>query len=143
MYPGTLQGGKTLFKCEICGNPADKHHIVYRSQGGIEFPLNFRYLCSQHHRGPSGPHKNRKLDLEYKLHMQTELQDILIKEVYAIEELVLLLNINKGMIKRLFKEYNKDDKGFRKADIIFRLMGRKRYDEKMLLEVKYLEEKSE
>lgn len=116
-----------MLKCEICGEPADKHHIVYKSQGGIEFPLNFRYLCSEHHRGASGPHKNRRLDLEYKINMQKELQDILIKEFYSIEELVPLLSINKGMIKRLFKEYKISDKGLRNSDIIFRLMGRKKY----------------
>jgi hypothetical protein len=126
-----------LLKCEVCGNPADKHHIVYRSQGGIEFPLNFRYLCSEHHRGANGPHKDRRLDLEYKLNMQRELEDVLIKQFYTIDELVILLNINKGMIKRLFKECKLNDKGFRKDDIIFRLMGRRKYDEKMLLEVKH------
>ena len=128
-----------MLKCEVCGNPADKHHIVYKSQGGIEFPLNFRYLCTNHHRGKTGPHKNRKLDLEYKLDMQRKLENILIKEVYSIEELEALLKINKGMIKRLFKEYKLKDKGFRKADIsfnqndktyrkadiIFKLMGQK------------------
>ena len=129
-----------MFKCEICGNPADKHHIVYKSQGGIEFPLNFRYLCTLHHRGKIGPHKNRKLDLEYKLNMQRKLEDILIKEFYHIEELETLLNINKGMIKRLFKEYRINDKGIRKVDIIFRLMGLKKYDDNMLLEVNDVEE---
>lgn len=121
-----------MLKCEVCGSPADKHHIVYKSQGGIEFPLNFRYLCTLHHRGSTGPHKNRKLDLEYKIDMQRKLENILIKETYSIEELETLLKINKGMIKRLFKDYKINDKGFRKADIIFKLMGRKKYDEKMI-----------
>ena len=123
-----------MFQCEVCGKPADKHHIVYKSQGGIEFPLNFRYLCTLHHRGSYGPHKNRRLDLEYKLNMQRNLEDILIEEAYHIEELVPLLKINKGMIIRLFKQYDQNGKGFKKSDIIFRLMGRKKYDEKMLLE---------
>ncbi|MBK5242412.1 HNH endonuclease [Clostridium sp.] len=124
-----------MLKCEICGNPADKHHIVYKSKGGIEFPLNFRYLCSKHHRGKFGPHKNRRLDLEYKLNMQKKLGDILINEFYNIEELVQLLNINRGIIIRILKQYKLNDKGFRKVDIIFKLMGSKKYDEKMLLEV--------
>ena len=128
-----------MFKCEVCGNLADKHHIVYKSQGGIEFPLNFRYLCSEHHRGNSGPHKNRRLDLEYKLDMQKKLQDILINRYYTPVELESLLHINKGMIKRLFKECKQSDKGFKVVDIIFRLMGRKKYDESMLLEVRPLE----
>ena len=120
-----------MFQCEVCGKPADKHHIVYKSQGGIEFPLNFRYLCNLHHRGSIGPHKNRRLDLDYKFNMQKNIEAILTEEFYHIEELVSLLNINKGMIKRLFKEYKQDNKGFRKADIIFKLMGRKKYDDKM------------
>ncbi|MBX4258394.1 HNH endonuclease [Clostridium estertheticum] len=137
-----------MLTCEVCGNPADKHHIVYKSQGGIEFPLNFRYLCTLHHRGETGPHKNRRLDLEYKIDMQRKLEDILIKEIYPIEELEVLLKINKGMIKRLFKDYKLKGKGVRKADIIadqndigykrddiiFRLMGGQKYDENMLLE---------
>ena len=122
-----------MLKCEICGEPADKHHIVYKSQGGLEFPLNFRYLCTLHHRGSMGPHKNRRLDLEYKLNMQRNLEAILTQDFYYIEELVLLLNINKGMILRLFKQYKQYDKGIRGMDIIFRLMGRKKYDDKMLL----------
>ena len=122
-----------MLKCEICGEPADKHHIVYKSQGGLEFPLNFRYLCTLHHRGSMGPHKNRRLDLEYKHNMQRNLEDILTKDFYYIEELVLLLNINKGMILRLFKQYKQYDKGIKSVDIIFRLMGRKKYDDKMLL----------
>lgn len=126
-----------MLKCEICGEPSDKHHIVYKSQGGLEFPLNFRYLCTLHHRGNMGPHKNRRLDLEYKLNMQRNLEDILTQDFYYIEELVLLLNINKGMILRLFKQYKQYDKGIRSVDIIFRLMGRKKYDEKMLLKEEY------
>jgi len=123
-----------LLMCEVCGKPADKHHIVYKSQGGIEFGLNFRYLCSFHHRGKMGPHKNRRLDLEYKLNMQRRLEEILINEFYSTPDLEILLNINKGIVKRIFEKYKQNDKGFRKTDIIFRLMGLKRYDEKMILE---------
>jgi len=122
--------------CEVCGKSADKHHIVYKSQGGIEFRLNFRYLCSVHHRGKMGPHKNRRLDLEYKLNMQRQLEEILVNEFYNSSDLEILLNINKGIIKRLFEKYKLIDQSFRKTDIIFRIMGLKRYDEKMPLEEK-------
>lgn len=124
-----------MLLCEVCGKPTDKHHIVYKSQGGIEFQLNFRYLCTEHHRGVNGPHKNRRLDLEYKLDMQKKLEAILVNESYTIDELVHILNINKGVIIRLFKNYKISDKGFRKVDIIFRLMGRNKYNEEMLLEL--------
>ena len=121
-----------MVKCQVCGKQADKHHIVYRSQGGIDFPINFKYLCSEHHRGKSGPHKNRKLDLQYKLEMQTELEDLLIKDFYSIDQLVDLLKINKGMMKRLLKNYKLYKEGYKKSDIIFRLMGKKHYIKEML-----------
>lgn len=123
-----------MLRCEICGKQADKHHIVYRSQGGVDFPINFRYLCSEHHRGKNGPHKNRRLDLEYKLEMQKNLEELLYKEYYTIEELSFLLEINKGMLKKLLKDYKLYKEGYKRADIIYRLMGKKLYTEEMLQE---------
>lgn len=123
-----------MLRCEICGKQADKHHIVYRCQGGVDFPLNFRYLCSEHHRGKNGPHKNRKLDLEYKLDMQSNLEELLYKDYYNLDELVGLLQINKGMLKRLLKTYRLYKEGYRSSDVIYKLMGQKRYTEDMLEE---------
>ncbi|AZV57759.1 HNH endonuclease [Clostridium sp. AWRP] len=123
-----------MLKCQICGKPADKHHIVYRSQGGVDFPLNFKYLCSEHHRGKSGPHKNRKLDLLYKVEMQQKLEKLLYKEFYTLDELVNLLQINKGMLKKLLKEYKLYKEGYRSFDVIYRLMGKKKYTKYMLEE---------
>lgn len=123
-----------MLRCEICGKQADKHHIVYRCQGGVDFPLNFRYLCPEHHRGKNGPHKNRKLDLEYKIQMQKSLEKLLYKDYYNVEELVGLLQINKGMLKRLLKEYRLYKEGYKRADILYRLMGKKKYTEDMLEE---------
>lgn len=123
-----------MLRCEICGKQADKHHIVYRCQGGVDFPLNFRYLCSEHHRGKNGPHKSRKLDLEYKLEMQKNIEKLLNKDYYNLDELVGLLQINKGMLKRLLKEYRLYKEGYRSSDIIYRLMGKKTYTEDMLEE---------
>lgn len=121
-----------MFRCEICGKIADKHHIVYRSQGGVDFPLNFRYLCSEHHRGKFGPHKCRKLDLQYKLELQEKLNELLIKNFYGIEELVPILDINKGMLRKLLKDFKIYKEGYKKKDIIFRLMGKKVYEDYML-----------
>lgn len=121
-----------MFRCEICGKVADKHHIVYRSQGGVDFPLNFRYLCAEHHRGKLGPHKCRKLDLKYKLELQEELNKILIKDFYRLEELVSILDINKGMLRKLLKDFKIYKEGYKKKDIIFRLMGKKVYEDYML-----------
>jgi hypothetical protein len=121
-----------LFRCEICGKLADKHHIIYRSQGGVDFPLNFRYLCSEHHRGKLGPHKNRKLDLQYKLELQENLNELLFKEFYILDELVSILGINKGMLRKLLKDFKTYKEGYKKKDIIFRLMGKRLYNEYML-----------
>ncbi|MBV4419897.1 HNH endonuclease [Clostridium tyrobutyricum] len=123
-----------MFKCEICGKLADKHHIVYRSQGGVDFPLNFKYLCSEHHRGKNGPHKSRKIDLEYKLELQYKLEKLLYKEFYTLDELVKLIQINKGMLKKLLREYKLYKEGYKSVDVIFRLMGRKKYTQYMLEE---------
>ncbi|MHC6180516.1 HNH endonuclease [Clostridium sp. JNZ X4-2] len=123
-----------MLKCQICGKPADRHHIVYRSQGGVDFPLNFKYLCPEHHRGEYGPHKNRKLDLEYKLEMQKKLEELLCKEFYTLDELVTLLQINKGMLKKLLREYKLYKEGYRSFDVIYRLMGRRTYTEYMMEE---------
>lgn len=123
-----------MLKCQICGKPADKHHIVYRSQGGVDFPLNFKYLCSEHHRGKNGPHKNKKVDLLYKVKMQQELDKLLYKEFYTLDELVNLLQINRGMLKKILKEYKLYKEGYRSFDVIYRLMGKKRYTEYMLQE---------
>lgn len=121
-------------KCEICGKEADKHHIIYRSQEGIDFPLNFKYLCPEHHRGKNGPHKNKKLDLQYKLQLQNNLYKILYKEFYSLDELVNIIHINKGMLKKIFRDYKIYKEGYKKSDIIYRLMGKKVYTEEMLEE---------
>lgn len=123
-----------MLKCQICEKPADRHHIVYRSQGGLDFPLNFKYLCSEHHRGKDGPHKNKRVDLEYKLEMQNQLQKLLCKQFYKLDELITLLQINKGVLKKIFKDYKLYKEGYKSFDIIYRLMGNRIYTEYMMEE---------
>ncbi|MDF2882529.1 MAG: hypothetical protein K0R54_3086 [Clostridiaceae bacterium] len=123
-----------MLKCEVCGKAADKHHIVYRSQGGVDYELNFKYLCSEHHRGKNGPHKDRNLDLQYKLELQSKIKQLLKNEYYSIDELVQILKINKGMMKRLLKNFKLYKEGYKSSDVIFRLMGCKEYSEEMLYE---------
>ena len=55
------------YYCEICGDYADVHHIVHRSEGGLDFKLNYKYLCKKHHRSKIGPHRDKVVDLNYKL----------------------------------------------------------------------------
>jgi len=123
-----------LYKCEVCGKRADEHHVVYRSQGGLNFPLNIRYLCHEHHRGKNGPHKNKSTDLQYKLQLQDNLRSLLRKDYYREQELTDMLQIKNGMAKKLLKGLRLHKEGYDSSEIIFRLMGMKEYDEFMLEE---------
>lgn len=126
--------------CDVCGNKADKHHIIYKSQGGLDYPLNYKYLCANHHRGREGPHKNIKVDLQYKLELQNKLQTILCNSYYTFDELIKLLNISKNLLKRLSKNLKLYKEGYKSSEIIYLLMGRKVYKEEMLedLEIELL-----
>jgi len=112
-----------LYKCEVCKREADEHHIVHRSQGGIDFPLNIKHLCHEHHRGKTGPHKNRTADIQYKLELQESLRSLLSKEHYRAEELADILRINRGMARKLVKGLKTHKEGYGSKDIIYRLMG--------------------
>lgn len=121
-----------MAKCEVCGGLAEVHHIVNKCEGGIDYPLNYKYLCSKHHRGKNGPHKNWRLDVKYKLELQNELKEILVKDYYNICELERLLHINKNKLKRMFKSNKTYKEGYKREDIIFKLMGEKIYNHNML-----------
>lgn len=121
-----------MAKCEVCGRKAEIHHIVNRCQGGIDFSLNYKYLCSEHHRGGNGPHKNWRVDMHYKMEMQRYLCEILYKEYYTLEEIGEVLYINKNRAKKLMKSCKLHKEGYKKEDIILKLMGNKKYDSYML-----------
>ena len=53
-----------------------KHHIVFRSQGGLDFGLNLIELTQEEHEGDDGPHKNRVRDLELKKRLQNQLVEL-------------------------------------------------------------------
>lgn len=117
-----------MYKCEVCGKtPADKHHIVYKNQGGVDFPLNIKYLCSEHHRGINGPHKNRNIDKLYKLELNNNLNSLLTKQYYDIKELSKIIHINEGLLKIILRNCQNKNDTYKKDDIIFKLMGSKKY----------------
>lgn len=121
-----------MAKCEVCGVRAEVHHIVNKCEGGIDYPLNYKYLCSDHHRGKEGPHKSSKVDIRYKLELQNKLEKILRKDYYNIYELENLLHINKNKLKRMFKWNRVYKEGYKREDIILKLMGGKVYNSYML-----------
>lgn len=105
----------------------EKHHIVFKSQGGLDFELNYKYLTAEEHRGNLGPHLNKKIDLAYKIEMEAALERILTNEFYTIEELIDLLGLNKRQAYKAFKKVEQYSEGMKRIDIIFRLMGNRFY----------------
>ena len=113
--------------CEVCGKEGERHHIVWRSQGGLEYPMNYKYLCKLHHRGHLGPHSSSVVDLKYKLELQNKLQEKLHKEYYTLKDIMFILHINKRNAKQAVKFCRLYKEGYKKEDIIEGLMGGKLY----------------
>lgn len=44
----------------------EKHHIVFRGQGGLDLEYNLIELDADFHKGKDGPHLNRQTDLKLK-----------------------------------------------------------------------------
>mgnify|MGYP001350181159 CR=1 FL=1 len=116
--------------CEKCGlnQNVERHHIVFKGQGGLDFPLNYKNLCKEHHHGNLGPHNNRKIDLEYKRELQAKLKNKLTKEYYNESELVKLLELGKTQAKKICKKFPLYKEGYKKEDIIRRIMGGRIYE---------------
>jgi hypothetical protein len=121
-----------LLRCEVCGRSADKHHIIHRCEGGIDYPLNIKLLCPEHHRGSKGPHKCSEVDLKYKLELQNNLERLLPKEYYTLEKLSDLLEMKPRALKKLLINHRLHKEGYKKADVIYELMGKMNYNELML-----------
>ena len=124
-----------MFFCEICNKPADIHHIVHRSEGGLDIEINYKYLCNEHHRGKNGPH-SIEIDLKYKLELQKELLKLLNKNFYTIKELSNTLNFSLNVAKRITKDLRLYKEGYKKEDIILYLMGGTLYTEEMIENIK-------
>lgn len=121
-----------MYNCEVCGKAADKHHIVHRCEGGLEFQLNIKYLCPEHHRGKKGPHRDCSNDIRYKLELQNRLQSILCDRYYMIDKLELMLQIKSRILKKLLKDCRLYKEGYKTEDIVYRLMGDRLYVDSML-----------
>lgn len=104
-----------------------KHHVVFRSQGGLDFELNYKYLSLEAHEGSAGPHLNRKVDLIYKKELQDKLENVFTEEIYTIEEIAKLLGRTKKYFEKHFKRVAQEAGAYRREDIIRKLMGGKLY----------------
>lgn len=118
--------------CEVCGKPyAELHHIIFRSQAGYltNVPVNFKYLCAEHHRGNNSPHRNRKIDLQYKRELQAKLEKLLNRDYYTIDQLKNTLDISKKEAEKVVNKTPLYKEGYAREDILKRLMGGRLYDE--------------
>lgn len=104
-----------------------KHHIVFRSQGGLDFNLNLIELTLEEHEGNNGPHLNKKRDSELKKNLQRELQDIFWKDTYSINEISKELGKSVKYFEKHFKRVPMAAGEYKREDIIKKLMGGQYY----------------
>lgn len=109
--------------CKVCGKPGDKHHIIHKAEGGLDIPLNFINLCPEHHRGLMGPHRNREIDLRYKLDLQKRLEELFHRRYYSAMEIRTITQLSNSKLKKFMKTNRLHKAGYDRNDIIFYLMG--------------------
>lgn len=117
-------------KCEMenCNNVAQKHHIVYRSQGGLNIKDNYKYLCALHHTSSNeAVHKNKMIDLIFKRELQEKYFQKFSKEEYDIKEISNILDCETKILEKKFKTIQRHAEKYKKEDIIRCLMGGKLY----------------
>ena len=116
-------------QCEVlgCNLPGQRHHIVYRSQGGLDIPINFKYLCPEHHTGKNSPHGSRAVDLKYKAEEQEKLFSIFTEETYTIKQIIQMIGHDKKRLEKKFEKVRNCAGSYAREDIIRALMGGKLY----------------
>lgn len=127
-----LQEIDIILRPEDMYGPEEKHHIVFRSHGGIDSDLNLIRLPMTFHKGPNGPHQNKAADLILKLSLQDRYFELFSRKYYSLEEIVRMINPhNKKSRLALEKQVKKQNvctsKGYRREDIVRTLMGGKIY----------------
>ena len=119
--------------CEICGAPAETHHIVFRSEcKPLEnCKLNLIYLCPCHHQDhKAGVHHNRKFNLKLKLEFQNKLELLFDSEFLTKIDIRQALGISERATDSLCKTILFDKGKFYRQDVIRACMGGKMILEK-------------
>lgn len=112
-----------MFECIVCGKPGDRHHVIHKSEGGIETPLNYVYLCEEHHRGKFGPHANQEVDRYYKLRLQRLLEDTFSEKFYTAMEIRKICQLSNSSMKKFMSQTRLHKEGYDRNDIIYFIMG--------------------
>jgi len=105
------------------------HHIVKRSDTScmIHVPINFKYLCLDHHTGRFGVHNDYSKELKYKQELQLKLTLLLDKPYYGHKELKELLECSDNSIKAITKTLFRYKEGYKREDLIRHMMGDRNY----------------
>lgn len=107
---------------------AELHHIVFRSQGGLNFKLNLIPLSIEEHKGDDGPHKNRQRDLELKQRLQEQLFEMFHRdELYTLKEIALKLGMREKTLYKPFKRVDMTAGEYLGLNVVKRLMGGRFY----------------
>lgn len=118
--------------CEICGRPGQCHHIVFKSQGGMNIELNYAWLCNEHHtQGEGAVHRCRSFDLLLKIRVQRRLESLFREPEYGIPEVAKLVGCDRRRLAMRMRKVPKKCGKYMREDIIRFFMGGKLYTELM------------
>lgn len=117
-------------QCQMkgCNCPGQKHHIVFRSHGGLNISMNYKYLCVEHHTdGKEAVHNNREVDLMLKKELQDRYFEEFDKEEYTIREISEIIGYDRNRLQKKMKAVRQRAGKYQKEDVIRFLMGGKLY----------------
>ena len=116
-------------RCEVegCRNVGQRHHVIFRSQGGLDIDVNYKYLCAEHHTGKKGPHGSRTIDLEYKCEVQNKLFELFQEEEYVIGTIAEKIGYDRNRLQRRFKAVPQRAGIYKREDVVRALMGGRLY----------------
>lgn len=118
--------------CFVCGKEGDKHHIIHKEEGGLDYPLNRIYLCEEHHRGPHGPHRDPQVDASYKKMLYENLHNLFVMSYYEEDDIKALIDLSAGLLRTVTKSLKRYKEGYRSVDLIDFLMSGHRISEEDL-----------
>lgn len=109
----------------------ERHHIIFRSHGGIDSDMNLISLPAAFHKGKNGPHNNRATDLALKLALQEQYFDLFTQKHYDVDDVIRMIaphnKKSRDKLKKQIKNNFCTPKGYRREDIVRTLMGGKLY----------------
>jgi hypothetical protein len=123
-----LESGEGRMKeCQECGRwgYVEGHHKVHkgRDKKGWDFPANMIDLCVDNHYGSKGPHRCYNKRLQYMREVKDYLLETLTEDYYLPEQLAAAIQLPMEQAYQVVKLLKVYDGGYRKEDIIFRLLG--------------------